>query len=166
MLPNLKECKRRLETHKQKSEKDHRWKMYDEGWNTFQKYKQESKGNYMLDYEATSEKLKDFLNAFVACRPGQVDIATVKANLRSISADYEKIQAIVLGEGRMHLIIEPLKAIYDGLCGISTLDNTDENGRSLIVPKSKALMALWGQTPGFDTRVRKGLQHDHLPIVR
>jgi hypothetical protein len=119
----------------------------------------------MLDYEDTSEKLKDFLNAFGACRPGKIDIVAVKANLRNIKVHYEKIQAMVLGEGKMHLIKEPLKAVYDGLCGISTLDKPDEKGRSLIVPKSKALMALWGQTPGFDSKVRKKLHHDHLSCV-
>lgn len=169
MLPSLEECQNTIQLYKQKSREDRKGKQYDNAWNVFQKYKGcvESEHRSMFDDQHvndTSKKLTGFLNAFGACRPGRVDPTRLEQNLQRIRPGYERIQAVVLGQGKIDSICESLRNVYDGLSGISTLDVVVENHTSLIVPKSKALMALWGQTPSFDVRVRSRLQGD-LPSI-
>jgi len=159
MLPPFEICRDHLERYKQKLEEIPRWRYYENEWGNFQEYKQglETGGHSILDDQhvaETAEHLKKFLDAFGACRPGEVvEKEKLELKLRKIGHHYENIQCITLGEGRIYTVRESLRAAYAALYGVSTLDS-DGDAKSLVVPKSKALMAIWGQTPGFDKRVR------------
>lgn len=81
----------------------------------------------------------------------------IKGILKGIVRPYEKIRQINIGEGKLASIRKELASVYEGLTGISHTgwDDPDPFNSFYIVGKSKVLMFIWGQTPGFDERVRK-----------
>lgn len=55
-------------------------------------------------------------------------------------------------------VSDALSLMYDKLCGITHRrwgHSPDSEGKSYLVGKAKVLMFIWGQTPGFDTRLRE-----------
>ena len=75
--------------------------------------------------------------------------------LRTVQPYYEEIRNISLGSGQIHKYRSQLQDIYEKLGGI-TNNAIDYSGNvSYIVGKSKTLVAIWGQVPGFDSLTTK-----------
>ena len=125
----------------------------------FWKYKThlESTGHSILDednLQNTASKLRDFLIYFKMGMTGVAKAPRIEDLLRSIKPHYDKIRHVELGSGGVSHYRDQLETIYKKLGGIT--NNVDYTGsESAIVGKSKTLMAIWGQTPGFDSLTRK-----------
>lgn len=93
----------------------------------------------------------------------------IKSILKGIAEPYEKIRQISIGHGELTSVRRQLTSVYRGLAGISHTrwDDPDEFNSYYIVGKTKVLMFIWGQTPGFDTRVRERFDYwTHSPKPR
>jgi len=99
-------------------------------------------------------------------RTGVADSHQIEGLLRQARPYYNKIREVELGSGMMGSCRNTLQALYDGLGGVT--DNVNYfGGVSSIVGKSKTLLAIWGQVPGFDKLTRKRLVvWTHLPEPR
>jgi len=85
----------------------------------------------------------------------------IKSILRGIASPYLKIRNTTLGSGKIASIRHDLSITYSGLRGITHTkysNDPDGLGRYFIVGKAKVLMFTWGQTPGFDTYVRRNFR--------
>ena len=74
--------------------------------------------------------------------------------LENIAPYYEKVRYIQLGQNKVASITADLGHIYEGLNGITNRVTYTNGENSSITGKSKALLSIWGQTPGFDSIVR------------
>jgi hypothetical protein len=160
MLPPLSECKRRIKMFEEQSESmPHSYELdkqrgcmdYDfDSW-SYYKRKVEKGGHSLLEpymLSKTATEIRKYLKAFGMARTGIASQEEMKRILKSIAEHYHAIRFTSLGSGQMRSIRADLAALYEGLSGITK--------RSDIVAKSKTLMAVWGQTPSFDKRVRHG----------
>ena len=100
-------------------------------------------------------------------RTGIPSYLVVRSILEGVAGTYNKIRHIKLGDGKMANISQHLAAAY---CGLRQIANTkqrnydpDQSGAYYLVAKSKVLMFIWGQTPGFDSRVRSHLVASSYP---
>ena len=112
----------------------------------------------------TANRLEDFLIKFfrmertgVARDPQMVQI------LENIAPYYEKVRYIQLGQNKVASITADLGHIYEGLNGITNRVTYRKGENSSITGKSKALLSVWGQTPGFDSTVRIKLCSNFYP---
>ncbi|MBL7061903.1 MAG: hypothetical protein ISS54_04125 [Dehalococcoidia bacterium] len=91
----------------------------------------------------------------------------VRSILEGVAGSYDKIRHIKLGDGRMASIREELALAYRLLEQIAnnkqSNNDPDQSGAYYVVAKSKVLMFIWGQTPGFDTQVRSHLVDRSYP---
>jgi hypothetical protein len=146
---------------------------FDEFW----KYKllAEKTDASILDIQhidTTTEKISAMLNssAWGVCRTGVPQYSEIYNILFKIKDPYNKIRIIELGSGKIKGIREEISSAYTGLKGISNTNpkhhDPDNFGNYYIMGKSKVLMFLWGQTPGFDSRVVERFSlwnHDPAP---
>jgi hypothetical protein len=129
------------------------------GFRDFWTYKTgvESKGVSILNdnnLPATASKLRQFLIAWKMGITGVAVDSQLQHILKNIRPYYDRIRSITLGSGVIHQFRSELEIIYQGLGGVT--NNIDYTGsESSIVGKSKTLVAVWGQTPGFDSKNRK-----------
>jgi hypothetical protein len=83
-----------------------------------------------------------------------VKTSKIETILRVMRRDYYDISALKLGEGKIIRFRRQLESIYDYLNLIN--ENQDDTvNKSSIVGKSVLLMAIWGQTPRFDSFNRR-----------
>ena len=173
MLPNYSTCRKHIEAYIKYHYGVPKGKV---GFRDFWKYKQEleKQGGNILDednLQETASKLRKFLIFWKMSRTGVAKVDEIKQILRKIKPYYNEIRDAKLGNGKIRDYREQLKAIYEKLGGIT--DNVNYTGsESSIVGKSKALLATWGQTPGFDslnrerflkwTHTPEPLKHPHL----
>ena len=129
------------------------------GFRVFWNYKQEleNKGDNILDednLQDTASNLRKFLIFWKMSRTGVAEVNKIMQILRNIKPYYDQVRDVKLGKGKIRGYGEQLEAIYEKLGGIT--DNVNYTGsESSIVGKSKTLLAIWGQTPGFDRLTRK-----------
>jgi len=134
-------------------------------FNLFWSYKQqvEKTGASVLDephLDQTTTHINGMLcdPEFVVVLTGIPPYSVVRSILEGVADTYNKIRHITLGDGKMATIRQDLALIYTALRGITNTDQAyhdpDTSGSYFIVGKSKVLMFIWGQTPGFDDRVR------------
>jgi hypothetical protein len=127
----------------------------------------EDKGCTVLDSQHlgnTSSILYHFLESWGMKRTGIAQIHNIERILRNVRQDYYKIHRIELGSKKICHYRANIEAIYAGLDGITNLEKYPNGSRSYITGKSKTLLAIWGQTPGFDRLTRKNfLRWTHPP---
>ena len=129
------------------------------GFRIFWKCKQEleNKGGSILaedNLQETASNLRKFLIFWKMSITGVAKVDEIKQILRKIKPYYNQIRDVELGNGQMRHCRPQIEAIYEKLGGIT--DNVNYTGsESSIVGKSKTLLAIWGQTPGFDSLNRK-----------
>ena len=139
------------------------------GFTGFWNYKValESRGKSVLDdahLDETASKLYDFLDDWGMRQTGIAEIKQIKGILGSIRQYYDQIRSVELGHGKVRSYSKQLEAIYDGLDGITNHRDFPNGSKSYITGKSKTLLAIWGQTPGFDRFTRKNfLKWTHPP---
>lgn len=156
MLPALEVCQEQIKTFKNK----HPCSTFDEFW----EYKRaiEEEGSNILDEDHLSQTARSLGKIlrnpkWGMTRTGIASDQRIEQILASIRPYYGKFRCFKLGHGGIRGIREELTATYKGLCGITNVrqDDPDPFGEFLITGKSKILMFIWGQTPGFDDRVRE-----------
>jgi hypothetical protein len=156
MLPDYDTCRKHITAFKQ------RVKVPRPGTVTFQKFWKyktglETAGHSVLDEENikdTASMLRSFLIYFGMGITGVAEVGKIEHILRNIRPYYDEIRRIPLGSGKIHQCRSQLECIYERLGGIA--NNADYTGsESSITGKSKTLLAIWGQTPGFDSLTRE-----------
>lgn len=168
MFPSIKECQRRVQVHEYSS--------FDQFWRY--KLNVERGSSSILDdshLEQTVERLvKNLLlrDEWQLWWTGIGSMEIIEAILRNNRDDYNIIKPINLGDGQINRksTSDALNRLYVGMKGSEygithnnhNKDSPDGNGRYYILGRSKILMFLWGQTPGFDVWLRKGLRRDGL----
>jgi len=137
------------------------------GFRIFWAYKQklENRGGSILaegNLQETASNLRDFLIFWSMSITGIAKVHQIEQILRKIRPYYNVIRNVELGSGRIGNYRAQLEAMYDKLDGIT--NNVDYTAASAIAGKSKTLLAIWGQTPGFDSLTRKNfLTWTHPP---
>ena len=131
----------------------------------FWRYKEhlENMGHGILDDEhlhETASKLYDFLDDWGMRQTGIAKPPQIEDVLKNIRWDYVEIRDVKLGGGEMGRHRKHLAIVYKGLTGITNRRRTEypDGSRSGIAGKSKTLLAVWGQTPGFDRLTRKNFR--------
>ncbi len=169
MLPPIKECQERV------SEFNNRYpnSTFDEFWSyklEVEKYSSSS----ILDHSYLNETVR-LLNEKLLRHPkwglwwtGIPPVNQIGKILSDVRPEYNTIKDITLGNGEManKKVIKALSLIYAKLCGISHNrwgDFPNSTGESYLVGKSKVLMFIWGQVPGFDSRLRENPSLWSLP---
>ena len=143
-------------------------------FNSFWQYKQqvEKTGASILDQDhldQTTTHIDGMLRDPVwgVVRTGIPPYPIVKSILRGIADTYLKLRNITLGSGKMATIRHDLALTYAGLRQIANThqsnNDPDTSGSYFITAKSKVLMFIWGQTPGFDSRVRANFKSSLHP---
>lgn len=176
MLPSLEECQRRIKTF----DSNYPGSTFDEFW----QYKLEvEKSGSILDSTHLDETAK-LLDTKLLRHPKWglwwthiPPIEEIKRILNGIYDEYQIIKSVELGDNSLVVdknFSKALCSIYDKLCGITHTrwgDLPDNTRASYLVGKSKVLMFIWGQTPGFDSKVvwnltigNSKVEHDRLPI--
>jgi hypothetical protein len=139
------------------------------GFKDFWKYKTvvENEGCSILDAKYISDtalKLHDFLDSWGMRRSGIAEPKDIEQILNKIRPYYDHIQSVMLGSGQMCHNEKWIEAVYDSLDGITNLSQYPDGGKSSVTGKSKTLLALWGQTPGFDSLITTNfLKWSHSP---
>ncbi len=155
MLPDYETCRNHVNAYIKKHANR---KLNAVTFKQFRKYKTdlESAGQSILDennIRGTASLLRDFL---ITCRmrlTGVAETEKIEQILRDIQPYYKMISNVSLGEGLIQSYRCELEAVYKRLGGITNNANHHDN-ESSIVGKSEALMAVWGQVPGFDSLIR------------
>jgi hypothetical protein len=130
----------------------------------------ENEGHSILDkdkLQETASKLRDFLIFWGMGITGVAESHQIENLLRRVRPYYGGIRDIKLGDGKILQHRDHIEAIYSGLDGITNRVDYPNGSKSSITGKSKTLLAIWGQTPGFDSLTRKRfLKWTHLPEPR
>jgi len=176
MLPDYNTCIDRIkaynqtQVHNRKREKIGKSKRpLKIGFGGFWKYKEdvESKGGNILDDEwlhETASKLYAFLHDWGMTQTTITGVSQMTQILAGIGPYYAQISNVKLGAGEMDRHRKQLEAIWQRLNGITNRKQHPDRRNSSITGKSKTLLAIWGQTPGFDTLTRKNfLTWPHPP---
>lgn len=155
MLPTQAICRQKIRKFKVVYPKS----LFDSFWQY--KMQVESAGGSILDrdhIDDTATHLSKMLDhpGWELSRLGVPSVPSIRRILKGIAEPYEVIRKVALGQGIMSNVKSPLAEIYTGLTGISHTRwaDPDEFGSYYIMGKSKVLMFIWGQTPGFDSKVR------------
>jgi hypothetical protein len=111
----------------------------------------------------TAGKLREFLVGFGMRVTGLADQEVIEKKLRNIRQDYDVIRNGKLGYGIIPTIRTPLINILNGLNGITNLKHFPRGDKSSISGKTKILMAIWGEVPGFDSVTRKNFVNRKQP---
>ena len=116
----------------------------------------EAQGGSILDdnhLPDTARDLRSFLYGWGmgATRKPIANVRDIQQYLLNVRPNYDAVRNIVLGMGQIQRHRADLEALYAGLDGITNVG--DARGAS-ITGRSKALLAIWGQTPGFDKYTR------------
>lgn len=165
MLPNQAYCKQRIGQF----QNQYPASPYDVFWN--RRVRIESQGESVLDdanIAATAKALTDMLSGWG--RMGRTGVPSghpMTQLLTTVRPFYQAIAGVALGSGMMPTVRPALAACYSSLVGVTNQSSAypDSSGGDLFVAgKSKALMLLWGQTPGFDSKVRRGLKKMTHPL--
>jgi hypothetical protein len=142
------------------------------GFGNFWAYKAgvEGAGASILDEDhlpQTAANLEQFLIDWGMARTGIANPAAIQVLLRNVRPQYNRIRGVALGHGQIRPHGADLESLYQGLDGITNTTIGPGGlhlGESSITGKSKALIAIWGQTPGFDKLTRDNLlDWVHLP---
>lgn len=118
----------------------------------------------------TAANLRLFLIDWSMGRTGVASDEAIERLLRNVRPHYEGLRGTVLGVGQIQNHRRELEGLYKGLDGITNLSirlRVPYDGESSITGKSKAILALWGQIPGFDSLTQKNFcewTHQPLPI--
>jgi hypothetical protein len=169
MLPPLEECRKLIQIFDRK----YPVSTFNEFWSY--KLDVEKNGSILDDphldetIRLLREKLLDNPKWVLAWTgiPGDSKIGEI---LKEIRPFYEKIGPHCLGQGRIKGARDELSQVYSGLYGITHAlyrnYEPDPIDGFFIVGKAKVLMFIWGQTPGFDNRVRENLELDLRHVSR
>jgi hypothetical protein len=180
MLPDLNTCRDRIGAYNQALGYGRQLRAVGKlpelqvGFVGFWNYKEgvEDGGNSILDdahLPTTAAKLRLFLIDWGMRRTGIAGDQAIEGLLRNIRPHYHGLRDIVLGSGQIQNHRRDLEDLYKGLDGITNLSiarGERHHGESSITGKSKAIIAIWGQTPAFDRLTRKNLcqrEWTHLP---
>lgn len=144
------------------------------GFRDFWKYKTdlENRGCSILDEDnlaQTASNLRDFLISYGMGGFGGRCVATIR-QMEEILGEvphYDEIRNVKLGSGRISDYRDQLQALYKKLDGVTNRNKHLDGSKSSITGKSKTLLAIWGQTPGFDSLNRTRFRRwTHLPEPR
>lgn len=172
MLPCFQECEKRIQNHSYSS--------FDRFWRY--KIKVESNGASILDdsqlHKTVMQLIENLLlrDEWQLWWTGIASLERIEEILKNIRDDYNTIKNIKLGDGQIanRAMSDALSRIYAGFylntvgvgCGITHYsnrkDSPDKDGKFYVLGRSKLLMFIWGQTPGFDYWIKKGLKQDGL----
>jgi len=168
MLPSIEICQKRISAFNSAYPNS----TFDEFW--AYKRKADSEGS-MLD-SAHLKQTALQLDAKLLRHPkwglwwtGVPPVEEIERILKNIDHEFETIRGVALGQGRIahdKRIADAISGIYAKLCGMSHRrwdDAPDAKGVSYLVGKAKVLMFIWGQTPGFDSRLRSSPSLWSLP---
>jgi len=167
VLPNYHTCIDRIKAYTQTADYKRKVRKIEHsllppkvGFLDFWKYKQdiENKGHSILEednLQKTASQLREFLILWKMGRRGIAEAYQIEELLRNIRPFYDEIRSVKLGNGEMCHYRKQLEAIYKGLDGITNRKDYPDGSKSYITGKSKTLLAIWGQTPGFDSLTRK-----------
>jgi hypothetical protein len=175
MFPSFRECQKRIHNFDSNVAKHH--STFDLFWSY--KLTVEQTGS-ILDSDHLDETAR-LLNTYLLRHPqwglwwtGIPPVEQIKEILKRIRSEYKIIKNVKLGQNQLvtdRNVSLAICRIYKKLCGITHTHTrfTDPDpltGEYYIVGKSKVLMFLWGQTPGFDTNVvdNLSLQTKGLPL--
>ena len=109
--------------------------------------------------EATNTKLYEILNGWQTYRNGKNNnpSKTLKISLKNMRADYDQIRKDTLLNFK-NISEFGLRMIWHELGRVKEYEGeTNEGGDYFAVAVTKPFLLLWGQTLGFDTRVRRNL---------
>jgi hypothetical protein len=160
MLINLEEFESRFQSFRKVDSET-----YPYGFGEFWRWKlrTENKRKHILDAEhvkETHDRLSQTLKAWQWHRPDRFSEALARRlldGLEKIRDAYNQIRSYSLLEFN-EIPNEPLEFIWHELGCIKTGGSRNPPGYYLVMPTTKPLMFLWGQTLAFDSIVR--------PIVR
>jgi hypothetical protein len=156
MLPNYKICRQHVEVYQRKTaalSKD------TVSFATFWNYKMqlEQSGQSILaekHLSTTAARLSRLLSFLEIKNPGILENVRLKQVLRNMQPDYGDIRQLTLGSGKLDTYRDQIESIYERMDKKGS--RSDDVGRGFsIVAKSAILMAIWGQTPRFDSTNRK-----------
>jgi hypothetical protein len=156
MLPTYKICRQHIEVYQRKiTAVDEGTVTYPLFWNY--KTRLEGSGQSILDEKhitTTASRLSQLLGLLGITNPGILETSRLKTVLRNIQPYYSDICQLTLGSGKLDSFQEQIESVYERMDKKSS--RSDEAGRGFsIVAKSAILMAVWGQTPRFDSLNRK-----------
>lgn len=165
MLPPFKQCESRIQCHS--------YSTFDKFWRY--KLNVESRGGSILDDshldETVMRLVKNLLlhDEWQLWQTGVASLQRIEKILKNNRNAYNNIKDVELGDGQIanQSMSNALSRIYAGFyvateqCGMThncwNNDSPNGGGRYYILGRSKVMMFIWGQTPGFDTWVRERL---------
>jgi hypothetical protein len=103
----------------------------------------------------TAEWVRRFLIGFGMAQTGIAPVSKITGLLDNLAPSYNSIKLAKLGSGKMYGFRKDIDAIYSGLDGVTNLVDFPDGRKSSITGKSKVLLAIWGETPGFDRLTRR-----------
>ena len=167
ILPNIKTCQQKIKEWKQNNPSGSPF--FGPFWNW--KSSVEITGASILDEGRIGEaacRLRKFLMSWDMNRTGVASVPDMREILMGIRPSYNRIRRLELGKGLIPKYTNDIVEIYRGLGGVTNNSNRRlaEKSDSSLTGKSKALLAIWGQTPGFDSIVKSRFldwRHDPLP---
>ena len=164
MLPNIDICRRHIAAWQARASVSGQ-DSFAQFWHW--KRSVEARGHSILDndhVDTAAECLWAYLGSFGMKRTGVARPDEIKGLLENVRQSYQGIRDIVLGDGKITHIRNEIQAIYNGLDGITNRIQLPNRRVSSITGKSKVLLAIWGQTPGFDRLTRRRfVKWTHLP---
>ncbi len=102
--------------------------------------------------------IHNYLIYYGTTMTGVADAQQIEDILSGIKPLYDETKNVRLGSGEIQTHRNTLSLIYDGLSGVTNIVDHPDSLLSSITGKTKVLMAIWGETPGFHSITGKRLR--------
>jgi hypothetical protein len=148
MLPNYEICRRHLLAYKRRTE-------IPDAYGLFWNYKTalEKAGQSIFDEKNIDDAISSLcglLRYLEPKSPGLAEASRIKQVLSNVRPYYADLRQAVLGSGKLQLCRNQIESVYERIAKKACKE--DDAGHDLsIVSKSTLLMAIWGQTPRWDS---------------
>jgi hypothetical protein len=141
---------------------------YQNDFDIFWKWKKkiESNKEHILDdkyLDRTYNRLCPILKSWQFKRGPKCSddpLIQLKIALENISEEYSAIKDYTLLEIEQ-IDLQQLERIWNELGEVKIVKNVDRSKHPLVISICKPLMLMWGQTPAFDSKVRKNFFEDY-----